>query len=166
MKKLFLIAALLFLLSACSPINNPEYIALESTNTSLLQTIADLNNQVATIRAATPVVKVITPTTRPAQRITNTPARKITNTPAPNYIIETGFCIMSIGPLNSDPESVPGCSRQSREQVYLHINEEMTFTFTQMVNEIQWYCAIFDLSHTFIMVNMDTTGSGKATCHP
>ena len=151
-KALFVFIALL--LASCSPTKSAEYLSLQATNQALL-------SELATLKAVTPTpLPTLTPTPRPTPTITFTPAH--------NYIMELGFCIMSVNAtsITTDPDGIPGCGRNSREQLYLKSYEAATYTFHTMVSEVQYYCALFDMSRSLIMVNFDLTGSGKVTCHP
>jgi len=105
-KKILFILILVYLCSACAP--SPEAIqkAIEETQKAAITN--------------TPVIKS-TPTQTPLP--TSTPRPTITLTPNPNYILETGFCIMGIGidEINGNPADEPGCASQQREQVYLDL---------------------------------------------
>ena len=66
----------------------------------------------------------------------------------------------------SDPKNISGCNLDARRQVQFGTNEAVDVTLNNLNGQIQVYCALFSLDGTFIMSDMDTTGSGKVTCHP
>lgn len=92
-----------------------------------------------------------------------------TRTPVPKttYILETGWCMLRVGDISgSDPKNISGCNLDARRQVQFGPNEGVDVTLNNLNGQIQVYCALFSLDGTFIMSDMDTTGSGKVTCHP
>jgi len=102
-----------------------------------------------------------TNTAKPTHRPTATPLPKTT------YILETGWCMLDVGideVSGKDPKTVQWCNVDAREQIKLADNEYMTLTLENLDGSIQVYCALFSLDGTFIMSDMDTTGSGKVTC--
>jgi len=142
MKKIIMLICLL--LAACSP--SPESIqkAIEQTQ--------------AAIPTSTPQ-----PTNTPQP--TPKPTKEI-KTPVPNYYIETGFCVLSVGKIEGDFTDVPGCGVQEREQVFLLSNQSLDITFNKHITDRQNFCMLFKLDGTFVMSDLDTTGSGKVTCEP
>jgi len=65
-----------------------------------------------------------------------------------------------------DPKNVEYCNLQAREQVQMGSNQQVDITLNNLDGKIEVYCALFSLDGTFIMSDVDTTGSGKVTCHP
>jgi hypothetical protein len=122
-----------------------------------------LNTAIAITSTPLKPTATITPTFTLTPTKTLVPTK--TPTPQPNYILETGFCIMRVDPGTQDPKTVSGCGQQTREQVYLDDSIEITVSFNKMVNEVQWYCAIYTLDGQFVMSDIDRTASGNATCY-
>jgi hypothetical protein len=144
MKKIISLIILVLLIASCAPTAEQVQKAIAQTQTAM--------------PTSTPT---ITPTSLPTP--TKTPAE--TSTPTPNYYLETGFCVMMVGKVTGDLTDVPGCGPKEREQVYLGVNQALTVTFNNHISDRQNYCALFKLDGTFVMSDMDTTGSGKVTCY-
>ncbi len=150
-KRFILIFIIGLIIAGCAP--SPEAIqkAIEETQK------ASITN--------TPIFTE-TPTQTPMP--TKTPKPTITLTPEPNYVLETGFCIMMVkeSEIVGDPNNEPGCGVQERQPVFLGPFDQMTITVGGDISDRQTYCALFDLDHNFIMYDLDTIGTGKTICQP
>lgn len=91
----------------------------------------------------------------------------ITSIPKITYILETGWCMLDVSideVSGKDPKTVQWCKLDAREQIELALGQYMELTLNNLDGGIQVYCALFSLDGTFIMSDMDTTGSGKVNC--
>jgi len=91
----------------------------------------------------------------------------ITSIPKTTYILETGWCMLDVSideVSGKDPKTVQWCNLDAREQIELALGQYMELTLNNLDGGIQVYCALFSLDGTFIMSDMDTTGSGKVNC--
>ena len=141
----------IILLTACSP--SPQ-----SIQTAIAETQA----------ALTPT-PTYTPTFTPqptSTRINQPILLTWTQIPKPTYILEQGFCAMTVGKISGNPTDHAGCGVDKRTQVQLAAYEEVTFTRNENTVEIEIYCSLYSLDGTYIMSALDTTGSGKVVCHP
>jgi hypothetical protein len=87
--------------------------------------------------------------------------------PETTYILENGWCMLRVKDVSgSDPKNISGCNLEARQQVQLGLYDSISATLNNLDGQIQVYCALFSISGIFIMSDMDTTGSGKVTCHP
>jgi hypothetical protein len=119
-----------------------------------------------TVGAPIPSAPAFTPQSVPSSTprpilLPETPLPKIT------YSLETGFCPKDVGQVDAavDPKTLPFCRRTEQQQVALSAGQEVTVTQDPLASA-ERYCALFTLEGKFIMSDMDTTGSGKVTCHP
>jgi hypothetical protein len=171
MRSVYYLVLFATLIASCSTAPSESLI-----NTAVAQTIAAQITSTNTVAPATntPEPSLTPPNTSlPTQKPTNTstvtPTQRPTNTPIPKttYILETGWCMLSVSideVSGKDPKTVQWCNLNKRKQVELAQNEYLTITLDNLNGEIQVYCALFSLDGTFIMSDMDTTGTGKVTC--
>jgi len=160
MKRVISVLIALVFLSACAP--SPQAI----------------QTAIAKTQAAWTPTHTVTLTPSPTSTLTSIPLPPThtslplppTSTPVPKttYIMETGWCIPSVGDVSGrDPKKVqPGCIIEARQQVQLGPNENIEPTLDNNNGNIEVYCALFSLDGTFIMSDVDAIGSGKVTCHP
>jgi hypothetical protein len=83
----------------------------------------------------------------------------------PVYIVEEGFCIVSIGDVQGDPKNVAGCGVEKRYQTEIPIGGDFVITLENTGNR-EIYCVLFDLDGNFIVSDIDTAGSGTVRCKP
>jgi hypothetical protein len=169
MKSVYYLVVLAILLASCSTAP-PE----GAINTAVAQTIAAQPTSTTPPDTDTPeptVTNTLLPTETSTPKPTNTkvPTQTPTITPLPKttYILETGWCMLDVSideVSGKDPKTVQWCKLDARKQVELAQNEYMSLTLRNLDGQIQVYCALFSLDGTFIMSDMDTTGTGKVTC--
>lgn len=89
------------------------------------------------------------------------------------FVLESGWCLLQVGNIdaNVDPKTVKlhnvdGCSLSNRQQIKMILNAYMEMTLWNNDGGVEPYCALFKLDGTFIMSNVDITGSGKVQCGP
>lgn len=147
MNKISLFIFIFLLLTACIPSENAIQTAIADTQAAWSPTPTQ------TLRpTSTPTRTKIPPT--------STPKRK-------TYIIETGWCMLSVGDVSgSDPKNVQYCNLDARQEIEIGQNEQVTVTLNNLNGQIEVYCALFTLDSVFIMSDVDTTGSGEVTCRP
>lgn len=78
--------------------------------------------------------------------------------------------MLEVGDISSDidPKTLSFCVKMHIEPKTIGPNEqiEATLDTTWTDEPLEIYCALFFSDGTFIMSDVDTTSSGKATCAP
>ena len=156
-KLISLILTMCFL-SACAPSEQAIQTAIAKTQAALPTLTATAT---FTLRPTSIPTSTRVPPTRTKIPATHTPL------PKPTYILETGWCMLSVGDVSGvDPKNVNYCHLDAREQIQLASNEHVTITLNNLDGKIEVYCALFMMDGTFIMSDVDIIGSGKVTCRP
>lgn len=167
MRTIFAVLIVL-VLSACS--NAPSADAVQ---TAVAQTMAAAATDTPAVTSTFTPAPTSTPTVHPTHTITSTFAptntqRPVTPTTATTtYILENGWCMLSVTPdqvEGKDPKTVEWCNLEARKQIQLAANQYMELKLNNLDGRIQVYCALFSADGVFIMSNLDTTGTGRVTC--
>lgn len=141
MKKLLICFVCLCFLTACSPRPLPTELPTETPKVEPTKTSIPKKSQPR-------------------------PTARILPTATPNYVLETGWCIMAVEyQEGTNPSKESGCGPDEREQIHLLDVESVELTFHEFTDR-QVYCVLYDLKGNFIMADVDTLGAGKVECHP
>jgi len=73
---------------------------------------------------------------------------------------------MDVGNITGNPTGQAGCGLTKRIQMQIGPNQEITVTLSNNTGEEEVYCSLYSLDGTYIMSDLDTTGSEKAICSP
>ena len=169
MKSVYSLILFAVFLASCSTTPSGNVIGTAVAQTLAAQITSTNTNVPATNTPEPTLIPSITNTLQPTKTNTPKPTQRPTYTPIPKttYILETGWCMLdvSIDEVNGkDPKTIQWCNLDARKQIELAQNEYMSLTLRNLDGQIQVYCALFSLDGTFIMSDMDITGTGKVTC--
>jgi hypothetical protein len=165
MKSVYCLFLITILFASCSTASSQNSIA-----TSVAFTVAA---QITSTNTSVPATSTSEPTStnipQPTKTKIPTLTQRPTNPPIPmtTYILETGWCMLDVTAdqvSGKDPKTVQWCNLDSRKQIQLAENQYMELTLENLDGDIQVYCSLFSVDGTFIMSDMDTTGTGKVTC--
>lgn len=172
MKRFLLSMVCLVFLAGCAPSSEAIQHAIEQTQAAM-----------PTPTSLPPTYTPIPTTTEtPQSTVTETPQSTVTETPIitieptgsgqMTYILETGFCLVSIsqddivkrGYLNH-PEDYPGCKLLERTRVTLSKGQEIkTYTSPELASKIMGWCLLKIPPDNVIFVSFDTDALGYSRC--
>ena len=158
-------------MAACAPSQQAIHTAIAKTQTAWKPTPTNTN-----------VPTQIQPTQTPTMQVSTTNTVWVEGQPTPVgmilfndvwvqatvYIVETGFCLLSVGDIDPsvDPKTNSSCYLMGRKQEAVPPDCcWLEYNLDTLNGAVEVYCATFTLDGIFIMSDVDTVGSGIVVCH-